>query len=413
MNSQIVLIKDSLGSRVTFILLTSIIAISIFLKAGFISVSVIWFFTLCIYNYKGPIKHQLKTYKLLLFPIGLFVLYLLWLLLSTDPVAAVDIVVRKIHLLLIPLGFIIADRKITEKDLHIILLTFLIACLLCSFVCIICVLYNIILTGSLVSGGQEYYFLSDLLTDVVNISPVYFSMYCNLALLITLYTPFIKRPPYRIGIVSYLGVFIILCTARIGIIAMCVIFLVWLLHSHYGKNLFYAFVLALCAVAAFVSSYVFLNKDQVPSMFKFSYTDQYGNHTANQLLIWSSAMEAIKKNPLTGYGTGDGQKDFEEIYEKNEPIPEQGDPLNPHNEFFSATLDLGIAGGCLLIATLIIPFIRSILMKDPMALGFIVIIAFFFCVESVLIRQKGIVFFSFFYSLLHAHQANVKLDSKN
>jgi O-antigen ligase len=204
-----------------------------------------------------------------------------------------------------------------------------------------------------------------------------------------------------------------MCAARVGIISVCVVFLIWLLHSGYGKNLFYAFVLALCAFVAFASSYVLLNKDKIPSLFKFSYTDQYGHHTANQLLIWSSAIEAIKQNPLTGYGTGDGQKAFEEIYEKNEPILKQGDPLNPHNEFFSASLDLGIAGGCLLIATLIIPFIRSIQVKDPIALGFIIIIAFFFCVESVLIRQKGIVFFSFFYSLLQAHQANDKLDSKN
>ena len=87
--------------------------------------------------------------------------------------------------------------------------------------------------------------------------------------------------------------------------------------------------------------------------------------------------------------------------------------LNPHNEFFSTFLDLGLTGFCLLILILLVPLKKAISKRDILQISFLLILFLHFLIESILLRQKGILFFVFFYSLLFWQSENSKLKVKS
>jgi O-antigen ligase len=407
LNSQIVLIKDVLKAKLTFIFFVSLIPVSLFFKAGFVSVSVIWFFAICLYNSDFSIKACFKSNYILLFPMFLYALYLIGIFYSEDLDIALNIIVRKIHLLLVPLGFLIVNRKLSNKDIDVILLLFLLACILSTAFCLFHAAYNVIRFGIPIyqPGCRDcFYFYSYLLTEPINISPVYFSMFCNLALLIALNTSHVRKEVYRAIIWVYLAVFIVICGSIAGIVCACILTMLWLMYAGFKKII--ACILIGLFIIISISICTTLFKEQIRASFKFNYTDESGHisdHTADKLLIWKSAIKAIAKTPATGYGTSDGQKAIEEIYDKNDLTREKVDSLNAHNEFLSATLDVGISGFIVLTVMLVLPFVQAVKSSDIFAIGFILLSLSFFFVEAVLERQKGIVFFSFFYSLLFAH----------
>lgn len=405
MNSQIVSIDHALKSKKIFLVLTALIPVSLYLSAGFISVSVIWFCFLCVYNYQSSLKRQFKTLRILFFPIILYALYVIGISISGDLAVAVDLLLRKVHLFLIPIGFMVVNKRMSEKDLHIILAVFLISCLLCAFVCLSSAIYNIIHFRSLTehaADGNHYYFTYFKLTEPVNISPVYLSLYCNLAFLVTLKTPFLNSS-LRTIIALYIVIFIIMISSTIGIISMAVISVLWVQTTAYKKMLRYiagGILMISLLIGFYKSSFL---KDQ----FEIDYQEYSGdvvNTIPSRLAIWSSAWEAIKQNPI-GYGTVEGQKALEAAYKKNGFTWGIRESLNAHNEFLSALLDVGIFGFLILVGMLIYPFIQAVQSKDTLATSFIVMIFLFFCVESVLVRQKGIVFFSFFYSVVFSRLA--------
>lgn len=395
------------------IFLACLIPLSLFLKAGFVSVSVIWFFLLCFYNGSFFAKDFLRAYYILLFPILLYFSYLIGLLCSSNLEIGVDIIIRKIHLVLLPLAFIIVSKKMFRKELHIILAVFLMTCLLSTLICLLSAIGNVIKFNSL--GLQQgnvhyYYFVSHLLAKPLGMSPVYLSLYCNFALLIALESPFIGKKIYKTFVGFYLAVFIILCGSNAGIVSMCMIGILWLLNMGHKKILLSA-VIALILTSILLFAYnQSLFKEALLNSFRFSYSNERGtlsDYKANRLVIWESAIEGIKENPIVGHGTGDGQKVLERKFREKTLFNEQRDFLNAHNEFLSNVLDVGILGLLILIAMLVVPFIQAIKAKDAIGIGFILIVATFFCIESVLLRQKAIVFFSFFYSAIFSVRREV------
>ena len=417
LNSQVVLVSQALKSKRTFVIVTSLIPIGLFLKAGFISISVIWFFALCLYNCDSSLRKRFKAGHILLFPILLFALFLLWIFVSDDFRAAFELALRKIHLLLIPLGFIIVDKKISDKDLRIILAVFLGACIICSFICVTHAIYSILRFQSLIYrvGDTDFHYYSNyLLAEPVNIEPIYLSLYCCFAFLIAIKTPFTTKPSFKAAIAIYLALFILLISSKVGIVCLILIVLIWFI-TPYGKASFFILLVALI-IAAMISYYNYsLVKEKNFASLLFYYKDNNGdvkNIPVDQFIIWQSALETIRQNPTVGYGTAGGQKALEETYQKKGFVAGIRDSLNPHNEFFSTALDLGIIGLLTLITMLVAALIQAFKTKDILRIGFIFIIIFFFCSESMLVRQKGIVFFSFFYSIIFCVDRSTTMDVK-
>jgi O-antigen ligase len=119
-----------------------------------------------------------------------------------------------------------------------------------------------------------------------------------------------------------------------------------------------------------------------------------------RILIWKSALEVIKKNPVTGVGIGDVRDELMEIYENvgDEDIIKSR--YNAHNQF----LEIAVEGGLIslfIFLSLVVYMIYTAISRQNLMFGqFLIIIMVFFMFETVLYRLAGVSFFSVFSFLL-------------
>lgn len=122
--------------------------------------------------------------------------------------------------------------------------------------------------------------------------------------------------------------------------------------------------------------------------------------SAARILIWKSAFEVIKANPVFGVGTGDVKQELRKVYKEKKIEGAYEDHLNAHNQYIQTTVALGIVGLLVLLLSLLLPAVFSFRGNSLLYLLFIVLVSFHFLVESMLERQAGVVFYAFFNSLL-------------
>ena len=118
-----------------------------------------------------------------------------------------------------------------------------------------------------------------------------------------------------------------------------------------------------------------------------------------RLAIWKTSAYLITNKPLIGYGTGDVKDVLLVEYQSRNLSFILDKKLNAHNQFLQTTIAIGLVGGILLIMMLLIPIFMSLKNKHYLYLGFLLLMIINFSTESMLERQLGVVFYSFFNSL--------------
>ncbi len=119
-----------------------------------------------------------------------------------------------------------------------------------------------------------------------------------------------------------------------------------------------------------------------------------------RMLIWQSSLEIIKDHPILGVGTGDVNYTLLDKYREHHIVMAEEREYNAHNQYLQTYLATGLAGFLVLIACLLIAFIVAYRRENLLYLLFILIFGFHILVESMLERQAGVVFYSFFNALL-------------
>ena len=115
--------------------------------------------------------------------------------------------------------------------------------------------------------------------------------------------------------------------------------------------------------------------------------------------MWAASCQVFVEHPF-GVGTGNVD-DF-----LSDKLNEIGQPhmaakkLNPHNQFLQTAVEVGVFGLALLIFLAIYGTYVSIQTKNWLLLFVIISLAFNCLFESMLQRQSGIVFYTFWICLL-------------
>jgi O-antigen ligase len=396
--------RGALTRRVLFVLLTSAVAGALFMPAGFLSVSVILLMLFFLFETttSGHRPNPVRN-KLLLLPPLLFALYSFGLFYSPHQADGLQRMVVKLSLFFIPLGFSFFSGRKRESDLHVVLLAFLTGCLICSFICYGIALETIIETGAFSPEHRErayFYYSYDLLTEPINFSPVYLSLYCNFGFIVALTSPLLNRR-LRVLIACYLAVFILLIASKAGVLALLAIFLIWLIAKRKTQTWWLVTGTVCLTLIALIYLPFLRERFLVPIAFEYSWPFPHQwNSTTERLAIWSCSFETLKGHYFFGYGTGSGQFALQEMFLTKGFVRGTVQSYNPHNEFLTAWLDLGIPGLITMLAMVTIPILVAIRDRNLVALLLMVNCVLFFGVESFLLRQKGVIFFSFFYSLL-------------
>jgi O-antigen ligase len=128
---------------------------------------------------------------------------------------------------------------------------------------------------------------------------------------------------------------------------------------------------------------------------------------ADRLVLWRNSIEVIKSNFWIGTGNGDIKIELKKRYKKHKVYEDLDKILNPHNQFLSVFVGIGIFGFAYFIFLFVKPSVKAWKERDYLLFSFLILIIIHFLVESMLNRLSGIAFFSSFYSLLYIMQRNV------
>jgi len=245
-------------------------------------------------------------------------------------------------------------------------------------------------------------------------SPGYFSMYLLFSIAVLLWF-ILKRgfitnywiKVFIILLVVYFVVFIVMLCAKAGMISVLGLFSLVIGYMIIIRR---KYLQALVMITLVSLSFVILLK-LLPCMEKrfiifmdslFMEDCQTENEKikVGRMIIWSNSLELIHDHFFSGVGTGDVTDNLTDIYKEKNLKDGYDHKLNAHNQYLQTFLALGVFGFSILVLALALPAIVSLKKRDYIYFCFLIIIAFYFLIESMLERQAGVVFYAYFNALL-------------
>lgn len=371
-----------------------------------------WAFTNDWKNY----LQQLKASKSLLMPVLLFLLYCAGILFTANEAVGWFDLQVKLSLFVLPVIFI--SKPIPARSLKKIMNSFSTGCFLATIFCIAhsSYLYYEEL-GQVEAGVLRYAYTSLDFFFASNLScffhPSYFAMYLCMAIayVLMIVTSASNVFPLRRRLLLtllavYFSIFIFFLASRMGMIVVALTWLyfgVWMIASrklYLAGAAFFAVIISTSFILYSTSEIIASRFDYaVQSFFSKNIDKTSSESSAARILVWSAALEIVREHPF-GVGTGEEEKVLTEKYAQKGMTYVYERKLNAHSQFLQTTIALGIAGGVFLVILLGWPLIVSLRSADFLLSFFVVNCILNFFVESMLEVQAGVVFFSFFYSLL-------------
>lgn len=314
--------------------------------------------------------------------------------------------------------------KLLEKDLSFIIFPFflfplykwlsekIITYVLITFIAGICfssaLLFCIFIFQHFTSDTTADYFFREKAFEYVELHPTYLAMYACFGVFIILKLPLIQKK-YVLKLITLLILtsVIILSGARNPLVSFFTILFVFIFLRF--KKVVHRIVFSITTILSMPLLLFFLLKIPVINSrfteFEVGLTPPLGIHYNSVNLRVAQilcAFEKGKQNWFFGTGTGDVQDQLNSCYKnhgwssvlylKN---------YNTHNQFIQTWLAVGIPGLILLTLLFLYPLLQAIKRKDFILISLILLFSFCSLTESMFEKNKGIVFYCFFVSLLY------------
>ena len=310
---------------------------------------------------------------------------------------------RRITLLLMPVMFAV----ITPYFMEVIMGQILYFVYGCFAVCIAAnadFLYHYFAGGIHTLSHVQYRVMFE---EVTGIHPTYMGMFLCFAVCITLLLhPANDRKGgvVKYGLVYLLVVFLLSLLAKSPLIALVII------CSHFAylrrKTLYrYKLLISGLLIAIMVACFFIpFFGQRVKEIFQFAGAGKAGTVADNSMyvrqMIWKVDTDLLRQHWLTGVGPGRMLHMLHERYFFYS-IAHQFSVgyYDPHNEYFSQWLSFGILGIVLFLVGIGAQFINALRAKNNLYLYLLIIFAITFFTETVLSRQKGVMFYAVFTSL--------------
>ncbi|MGB3946514.1 MAG: O-antigen ligase family protein [Bacteroidia bacterium] len=330
---------------------------------------------------------------------------------------------KKFALFLFPLIFF-SIPPLKDSERNKIFFFFVLSCALLAIVCLFYASYRTYSANSFFeinaeSGYVTHYFFYFGLSEAF-IHPVYFSAYIvfSLVILFNYYSSskellVTKKRVLIVFLILFFIGFLCLLSSRIMIVYLSICSVCYFLYllikrkSSKGRVILGFFVLVSMLLAViYVPAIRSRFSEIVSSSYRFENNPENNKNLSGKLdgvemklAQWYFTVQAGKNNKLIGVGTGDDEDELQKKYFENNFMEGYVPRYNSHNQWFQTWLALGFLGLSVLVATFLFPLFNTIKQKQFLYLFFLALIMFFFLTESVLCRQHGVVFYSFFNSL--------------
>jgi len=234
----------------------------------------------------------------------------------------------------------------------------------------------------------------------------YDCLYINFSYVLLLFGPYHKLFKKIISILFF--IVITLFGVRMGMFSFLIIS-VFYISVNYKKTLNIKNLLFISLLVGM--SFLLLKTSKYASDKFYDTLENIGFNVENQVsdigkkyhkieirkVIWASSVELIKEKPIFGYGTANHQEILNDIYTKKGCTKCMN--KNSHNQYLTTSLNHGLLGLAALILIFVISVTIAIKLKSSEFALFLLLILISSLTESILLRQKGIMFFSIFLSI--------------
>ncbi|PZR20423.1 MAG: hypothetical protein DI539_10880 [Flavobacterium psychrophilum] len=342
----------------------------------------------------------------LLFASLIFIVTLISITYSSNQRVGLSIAETRLPLLFLPL--LLATKTITYDIRNIFIKHFIYSLLVTMGVTLCIAVYrNILGPGPDIWFNKWYYHYSDL-TEPINIDPLYLALFVSFGILILICDEItdygekiFQKKTYKRAVIFLLSFFLVLLGSRSIILILLgltivVVFSQW--QSLGLRKIALIGLLLICIVsAAFLSP---VTRERFVGLFKAKY--EFSQYSVDRFIIWTVAYHYVKEHPsefVIGKGAGTSEGLMDSLYKKENINWDFEKKSNTHNQYLEFALNTGIIGMTVLIVFLVASLMVFLKSQDRLAIVFILLIMLAMVSENYLNRQKGVVFFSMFYSL--------------
>ncbi len=366
----------------------------------FIAISVT-LFLICLFQKR---KLQFTKSGFILLFASFYLLHLIGMTYTQNSKAGWTDLGLKISLLLFTALFA-ASASFIQINIEKILVFFTAGCTVAGICCLIIASLNYVQVPM-----REQFFYMRLSWFM---HPAYFSMYLNFALVFLGWQRIKSDKTLNIKsaisypLILFITLLIVLLASKIGNITMVILILTYAIllltkRSKLKTNLLFLFVTII-----FLTSLFLYLRNSTNRFFTIKHAIEAKDidkgtteSTAIRKLVWQTSVTLLKENWLCGVGSGDVSDVLKSEYSRLGITGAYKESLNAHNQYLQTWLGLGIAGLIVLLLLIFLTMYYSIKERNHLLTFFLILVALNFLTESMLQRQAGVVFFSFFSSLL-------------
>lgn len=340
---------------------------------------------------------QWKDFALLL--IGVFVIIAVREVVANDDV--MKVLDKYLSFLLLPLVVVFQSKRL-KNEIPVILKAFLIGCLLSAVINLGFAFYRGIIINP--SGINFWYFTYDFLAEPFKIQPIYLAFFYVFGIFILNHFDYSKKNKWF----YYLAFFILATSvfslsARNAIACLLILFPVYLFIKKklsVKKALIVFGVLIGCFFIAIQNPIV---KNRV---FKAHKKGNFYSGSSLRLGVWESAYEVSKENFIWGSGKSVAESHLLEEYKKRDLLIPIKYNYNCHNQYLQFLVQYGVIGLVFFFFIIAIYSKKLIQCKNYLGLFWLLLFSITAITESVLMRQWGILSFTFFTSLFLLNNQN-------
>jgi O-antigen ligase len=251
------------------------------------------------------------------------------------------------------------------------------------------------------------------LAGALTIHPTYLAMYAAFCIMF-LVNSFRKnmlsmqlRVVYCV-VVLFLSIGVIFLAARVVLAAMCLFYLFIVAKDFIGtrvtlKRVVVPIILLLVLLGGIVVNPVTRYRqveEIIENGLSVTSNTNYSNSTGIRAsLWWLSAKTFSDSNIIFGTGAGDVEQSIQRKAQQ-EKITNVLNSYNPHSQYFFILLSCGVLGLIAFVAYISTGVWQAWQNKDAVFFGFLLLFCAVCLTESALELQKGIAFFSIFFSTL-------------
>jgi O-antigen ligase len=261
-----------------------------------------------------------------------------------------------------------------------------------------------------VSGKHTEWFYTEFSLPL-RIHPAYLSMFCLLATACSLHL--LRKGQLRLSfatvMIAVLIAGLLLLSSRNQWVALLVLGICGsVIIAVRKRKILLAAAIPLTIVLLLATAYLKLERpkqrmDRAWLEMKLLFEPIDRMHLDSRNQMWAASIQVVSTYPLTGVGTGDMSHAIQEVYESRGFVIPLKKNLNSHNQFLQTAVALGIPGMLLLLAGLLIPFLLALKNGHLLYPAFLLMVMLAMLTESMLETASGVVFYSFFQSLMAKH----------